>query len=296
MAHASVRDVSAWEVAGFEAMGSSGNTWLRDAADERWLFKPNRVHENGHEEGEDWAEALACSVARLLGVPAAHAEVASRDGRRGAVSRDIVTAMRRREGWELHAGLVLLGGSVDREAPKEVRHAAHTLDAVLAVLHDVAPPDEVSGTSAGDVFAGYLLLDALISNQDRHEENWAVLARPSGELVLAPTYDHGASMGFQLTDGKRLEILTGRGVESYVRRARASKMGDGKARLLDVVRQALERCGAAASEQWVGRLGDISEDDLAAAVDGTPAMSDPARTFSHALLTANRRRLLDAHG
>lgn len=47
--------------------------------------------------------------------------------------------------------------------------------------------------------AGYVTLDALILNTDRHHENWALIrARSSdGRLIhrVAPTFDHASSLG-----------------------------------------------------------------------------------------------------
>lgn len=48
-------------------------------------------------------------------------------------------------------------------------------------------------SSALDVFAGYVLLDAWIANQDRHHENWGAL-RMGTALYLAPSFDHGAAL------------------------------------------------------------------------------------------------------
>jgi serine/threonine protein kinase HipA of HipAB toxin-antitoxin module len=75
------------------------------------------------------------------------------------------------------------------------------------------------------VFVGYLLLDALIGNQDRHHENWGLIKAPGAGLSLSPTFDHASSLGRNELDAERIERLTtkdsGRGVAHYVRRARS---------------------------------------------------------------------------
>lgn len=71
------------------------------------------------------------------------------------------------------------------------------------VLAACQPPLSFAGPppfSAYDVFAGYLVFDAWISNQDRHEANWSILHSPDGERYLAPSYDHAASLGSGLDD------------------------------------------------------------------------------------------------
>ena len=65
----------------------------------------------------------------------------------------------------------------------------------------------MDGLSAWEVFVGYLVLDALIGNTDRHEENWAVIVSESGRY-LAPTFDHASSLGFLLSDPQRLERMS----------------------------------------------------------------------------------------
>jgi hypothetical protein len=65
------------------------------------------------------------------------------------------------------------------------RLSEHTLDRVVAAIthHAVGLPDIPESMlplppgvdDALGLFAGYLLLDALIGNTDRHHENWAVV-------------------------------------------------------------------------------------------------------------------------
>lgn len=87
----------------------------------------------------------------------------------------------------------------------------------------IAPDDAIE--NAADVFMGYLLLDTLVSNQDRHHENWGLVTL-SNKLHLAPTFDHASSLGRNKTDEKRLDRLntrdTGNNVKSYVKRAKSA--------------------------------------------------------------------------
>ena len=94
--------------------------------------------------------------------------------------------------------------------------AQHTLNRILSTLAQpfIGLPSRFSpkvNCPATDVFVGYLLLDALIANTDRHHANWAILLRPSQggmrQAGLAPTFDHASSMGRELTDARRQEKL-----------------------------------------------------------------------------------------
>lgn len=68
------------------------------------------------------------------------------------------------------------------------RIPGYTPEAVLGALDglDVGPPPgSSSGVSASGMFAGYLVLDALVANMDRHDENWGLLLAPSDNPLLA---------------------------------------------------------------------------------------------------------------
>jgi hypothetical protein len=77
------------------------------------------------------------------------------------------------------------------ERPGEV--PGYTLDAVWDALAPFSAPrlSRPLVTNACDAFAGYLMLDAVIGNQDRHHMNWAVL----GRRELARSYDHASCLG-----------------------------------------------------------------------------------------------------
>jgi hypothetical protein len=60
---------------------------------------------------------------------------------------------------------------------------------------------------AADWWARVLTFDALIGNSDRHPENWGILhrIRPGGQeatLAFAPPFDHGTSLGYEITETK----------------------------------------------------------------------------------------------
>jgi len=103
----------------------------------------------------------------------------------------------------------LLDGHVEGYESKTKYRSGHSLDNVHEVLTDLRPPPDapaVSGMSAYDVFCGYLVLDALVANSDRHDHNWAVFLPPTLQderPALAASYDHANSLGFNLRDERR---------------------------------------------------------------------------------------------
>ncbi|MGG3845345.1 HipA domain-containing protein [Aeribacillus composti] len=50
------------------------------------------------------------------------------------------------------------------------------------------------------------IFDALIANQDRHCDNWGIIVYRAG-YQLAPIYDNGASLGYQLQEERILKMF-----------------------------------------------------------------------------------------
>lgn len=154
------------------------------------------------------------------------------------------------------------------------------------------------------LFAGYLLLDAVIGNTDRHHENWGALlvgSKPR-ETILAPTYDHASSLGRELSDDKRSARLQARdearGMEGYAAGPKALSaiyrvgelhpMGTFDAFL------ASGEFLPEAKRVWLRRLERVQDHllDWVACVDDR-FMSDSAKKFAQELLRHNTQRLLE---
>jgi len=215
-----------------EAMGTKEKFWFHDPDLGPLLFKFSRT-----ETGEHWAEKLAAEIADCAGIPHARYELARCAGRPGVVSVPFLDARDRRE-FLIHGNEILSArdGSypTGSDAPK-FGVSRHTVDAVFSAIggETIALPREwqpLDGVStASEVFVGYLLLDALVGNTDRHHENWGYVecANDSGLRArhLAPTYDHASSLGRELSDDERVRRLAtkdrGYSVEAYATRSRA---------------------------------------------------------------------------
>jgi hypothetical protein len=292
-----IRDVSGWRVAGVEQIGDDEKEWLEDLDGVLWLFKP-RTERPDRVQGEDWAEKIAAELARRLSLPAAQVELAVRNGRSGSISRNVVP-----QGYTIQTGAVLIAGRLPDYQPRTRSREGHSLAMACEVLADaVAPqgsPDLVL-MSAVDVFAGFLVFDALIANQDRHEENWSVLLPVDAEKIatLSPSYDHATSLGFNLTDSTRVRLLgeTG-GVARWARRGLATRFEadlDGtRPSLVTLARRACAQASAEARKFWLLKVSELDDGEVRPIVQSVPHMSDPARTFATALVMENRRRLLD---
>ncbi|RAP58614.1 hypothetical protein BTJ49_04965 [Oleiagrimonas sp. MCCC 1A03011] len=276
----------------FEQLGTKSKFWFENEA---FLFKRGRQG-----TGENWAEKVSAEVASDLGLPHASYELATFDQHQGVVTPNFVP-----EGWRLVHGNELIGVVSTREtAMGELRRRMHTVRRVYALLKHpnilVPPtwnqPDAI--TNAAGVFVGYLMLDALIGNQDRHEENWAVLVG-SQQVRLSPTFDHASSLGRNESDEFRLtrmeSIDTARSVDAYVRKAKSQLYDLAKKRLrtLEAFR-AFAELEPEAGAHWQERLRRVSEERLREVISEVPEewITEPARDFAYEMMRINRKLIL----
>ncbi len=288
-----------------EQLGTKEKFWFfyADDTETLQLFKYSRAG-----TGEHWSEKCAAEFCRLLDIPHANYDLAKFNGRFGIVTENIIPI-----GFRMVMGNEVLHSSTsDYPRPllpgeKPVRVREHTIIRVLGLLdkESIKPPIfdiNIDGLNAADVFCGYLMLDALISNQDRHHENWAImLNNETGEQFLCPTYDHAASLGREMLDYERNERLTtkdiNRQIPSFVRKARSElfKVKTDRKPLLtvDAFKHAVEgRDGA--RNHWLGKLSALSEESIAEVFNQVPSLciSDCARRFATLMVIENRKRLL----
>lgn len=286
-----VIDVSEWEVDSYEPSGRGEHPWLLSPEGTAWLFKPCTVRAN-RREGEDWAERIAAELASAIGLPAASIEMAVRQSIAGCISRDVKPAT----GWEMQEGAVAL--SMPDFVLEAKNHAGHNIARVASALRGIGvPPDyQLPEWMDGyDLFCGFLIFDAWVTNQDRHEQNWSMLRNPEGDWMLAPSYDHGSALAFNLLDTRRRTILGGNpGIEYWANRGRALRFEDGRhTSLVAYALRALREANPHTEPFWKDRINAVDDSTAEAIIAATPEMSDLARTFSLRLLVANRERVLE---
>jgi hypothetical protein len=277
-------------------MGSKRKVWLESPDNASYLFKYVRQDAVGSVYGDDWAEKLAAELARLLGLPAATVDLASRGGDPEVVCRRVNDPAV----LELAHGNELLGAresGYDMTLKRE--HPRYTVPVVQGCIGDAGAPAahaELRDLTAFDVWAGYLVFDAWIANTDRHHENWGVLVdRQDGSRRLAPSFDHGSSLGFNQSPSSIATKVNDIGaLERWCARGRSNHFA-GKPSLVDVAAEALDLAGHAAWLHWTVRLRRLASEDWNGLIRRVPTtrMSGEARTFVSRVLEINRRRLLD---
>lgn len=292
-------DVSDWAVIRDEPGGRDPNKrWLAPDADaprhQHWLWKSRQNTGDGTETAlTDCAEVIVSRLAGVLDIPAADCRFAVCDGELGVISRNVTP-----EGFSLYPGTTYLPEiegyerhplDATRERGGRMRRdRGYTLDAVEQVLASVGPPPGFEFISAFGVFAGYLVLDALVGNTDRHPGNWALLESDAdGRRFLAPTYDHGSALGAGLTDDNRRT----RRPEVFAARGRANPFAPPKQLLVDLALDAVRRAGAT---RWLARVAALDVPAVRATLEAPDQrLSDVASTFMERVVLENRRRLCD---
>lgn len=269
-----------------ETLGSKRKFWFTMPASgggSDWLFKyPARA-----DSGEHWAEKIAAEVAALLAVPHARLELAEFQGQRGSITQSFLpnAAVELAHGNEVMEDAIGAGN---------FHHSHHTIGNIRQALRSVFRPP-MSYDEVHRQFIRFLVLDGVISNADRHSENWGILRAPDG-VSLAPSYDHGSSLGRELTDGARERRLAEDTIGRYSERGRGGiyQTADDRHGLspLQVVRsvaaeypalvssalERLELADEASFQQIIGRMPD-------------GWMSDAAQAFALELMRYNRSEL-----
>ena len=285
-----------------EQLGTKPKFWFRDPQDNRWLYKEGRPG-----TGEDWSEKAASELCALLELPHVAYELAIWKNRRGVVCRSMVP----QSGRLIHGNELLARVVPAYPQTKSFQVRQHTVKSVLAVLRHfhVGLPLDWHGFSgvetAQDVFIGYLMLDAWIANQDRHHENWAIVATPNKTLHLAPSFDHASSLGRNEADEQRQERLVtkdqGRSITHYVERARSAFYHDARSpKTLSTV-DAFSEAGKTrplAADAWLERLRRVTSSDIQQIFNQIPAerMTPVASEFAQRMLELNCERLLNLQG
>jgi hypothetical protein len=147
------------------------------------------------------------------------------------------------------------------------------------------------------------MLDALVGNTDRHDENWGIVRESGGVVRLAPTFDHASSLGRNESDEMRTERLetrdVGRSVSAYAARAKsalyAQRDNPRPLSTHDAFREFAETHDGAVGNGWLSKLESVPAETFDGIFSEFPDgwISVPAIEFALALLRVNREKLLD---
>lgn len=289
----------------FEQMGSKSKFWYTDRADNQsYLFKSihtsDKYNNNIIRYGEDWAEKIAYEIACQIGVPSAQYDLATYNGERGIRTKNFLMDSEEMVfGNQLLEHIATISGSQLERGQK-----SQTITRVSVILERliIEPPKGWIGTDhisdALDVFLGYLLLDALIGNQDRHSENWGLVQNQHGQIRLAESFDHAASLGRNELDEVRIRKLSSNSdqdrIPNYVTRAKTHfYIGDKRLKTIEAF-IVFGRVRPRAAIEWVEKIEALTPDIVWDIVSKVPSilMSDVSKIFAAGIVVANRTRIL----
>lgn len=280
-----------------ENMGSKQKFWylLPGDTESYWLFKyPRRA-----DSGEHWAEKIAAEVAGLLGVPHARVELAEHQGNRGSITENIVP-----EHHDLIHGNEVLESAILYQDSSDLNFhsSSHTLENIWLAFDSTFGSDAVR-LEAKNRFAEYLVLDAVVGNTDRHSENWGILQRQNASrtiVSLAPSYDHGSSLGHELLDARRDRWLReGEGADVYTERGRGQIYWHRTDRYgpspLELIRLAVPQYPEP-FHKAIAKVDNLDCSTLEGIVSDVPEgwMEPSARTFAFELMRYSCGRLREA--
>lgn len=286
-----------------EQLGTKEKFWFTHPALGSCLCKFPRPH-----TGEDWAEVVASQLAQRMKLP--HASYFF--GIYGSANTVITPTFAPKPSTLILGNQLLVEVFPDKYgiAHTKFRQQSHTIHLVMTALASVKIQFPLGWVAmnwidkASDLFIGYLALDALIGNTDRHHENWGVIAFwEQGKVVfrLAPTFDHASSLGCHLRDDTKSRRLETRDLnyscEAYARKAQSALF------LTDISPKPLSTIDAflraaqmrlAAAKGWLDVLNGIDDAELAILLKQVPVdrLSDTSRQFALRMLIANRHALV----
>jgi len=224
-------------------------------------------------------------------------ELAEFEGERGCMSRSFVN---KAAGEDLVHGSEVLAGKVRRYDKSMLRgQSDHSVANIFMALRETVSAENLQRDLVS--FGGFLVLDALICNTDRHHDNWGVLRIPqqkgSAQHVLAPSFDHASSLGRELLEDRMRRILNEGRILQYAFRGRGGVfLNEGEQKGANPIKL-VEKCVDEYRnliEPWLQKVRELELEQMEEMVRRVPDawMGEPTKTFCMGLLSATRERLV----
>jgi len=300
-------EVPLYKYESLEPLGTKRKFWFRDDSDNlKKLFKVGRPN-----TGENWVEVVVAEICELLNIPHATYQFAKWNDKEGTITPSFVPKdYRLIHGNELLAKTYkILDKSITYPIEKDENNQSYKIREYQLKLVIIIMKSEYLKLPLNyindkiktplDIFISYIMLDCLISNQDRHHENWSWIISPSKEMFLSPTYDHASGLGCRESDdlkSKRLESKDkGFQVESFVTKAKTPFFHrDKNLKTID----AFKLCANSNKEiaiYWLEKLEALDMNRVEKVFHKIPKhlISDISIKFALKILEENRKRLIE---
>ncbi len=244
----------------------------------------------------DWTEKVVNEIANLLGLPVARYELAtSYFGKSTKLVEGVVSINCVPTNAQVFTGeeflTQILACNLDDPRQYTVENVLKALD-----LADVKIPSNwqqpIARIDTGaKLFVGYMMLDCLVNNSDRHDHNWEVMA--VGERIeLVSSFDHGLALGSTDEDEDKPNLS----LADYVNRYSQSCFQEGYNKLPALT--VFERCVRLypdAARIWQERLKQVTSAQIEEIFSRIPEkrITPIAAKFAIELLFYNHKRIVN---
>ncbi|WP_242634540.1 HipA domain-containing protein [Bacillus timonensis] len=179
-------DVTDWKIdENRQVSGTRAKYWLiHPETEQRFLFKIPKEN-----TGEAWAEKIASEVGKAMGLSIMDVNLAKRDNTVAVLAANFINKQE-----ELFEGGDLFFTIADDFDRYNLKY--YDFFNIVKVLSEFNLDRD---------FIKIPVFDAFIGNQDRHCDNWGIIDGKNG-YRMAPIYDSGASLGFQLKE-ERINLM-----------------------------------------------------------------------------------------
>jgi hypothetical protein len=242
----------------------------------------------------DWSEKVVNEIGNLLNLPVARYEFAtgyfddSTELVEGVVSLNCIP-----EDADIFTGeeFLIASGNYDSDDPSQ-----YTIENVLNALDaaDVKPPSNwqqiLEIDTGAKLFVGYMMLDCLVNNSDRHDHNWGIMS-VGGRLELISSFDHGLSLGCTDEDEDKPDLS----LADYVDRFSQSSFQQGYYKLPTfTIFDRAARIYPDAAKIWQQQLAQITTAQIDDIFDRIPEsrITPIAAKFARQLLEYDRTKIL----
>jgi len=161
-----------------------------------------------------WSEALAFQIGAVAGLPVPPCFVAIDEttDEAGALIEFFYGYPGEQRAARLEHGADLLQGAGLMDGGGR----PHAISVNLAYCEAAAIPD------AHRWWGAVLAFDAMIGNTDRHSQNWGLLVDADGRRRLAPMFDNGTSLAYQIAEGALTAATRDEALQRFVSKGRHS--------------------------------------------------------------------------
>ena len=194
----------------------------------------------------------------------------------------------------------------DKTRGKQIHQPQHNIRnifcSVKALERHLGSKTPVNERSLLEQLATYMILDGMIANTDRHHQNWMLINEYKygvNNLTVAPSFDHGSSLGSKLTDQQRGEILSSNGVLDHLRKLKGKIFDNGSngraPSPLDFAKSLCTRWPEYARGTLTA-LQNVDDTEFRSILDRIPSdfMSETAKDFAYEVMLVSRTELLES--